>query len=270
MITLSLICKGGRINLFRTIFSKEELGVVQFQQLRKKEQNEFKNNEEVTAYKQKVIQDFDEMFLCDKRDSLKKIIHLMDGDTEEITPLKSFLVKYHHDYHNTIHHVNQYCFGAGIMRMLYLHNLPDVAMQVSLCSVYFQYFLLIQSDFYFQFFDDPDLKSIFEQQQTYKVFLDLLLENERYAEVLEYYKEIRRRLDLYGQYPDPTINLLGFAACYHLVVMLFFTAHFFCFTETFLFTEYARFLPICAEYMEKDPKFQQHESNKILFSRIGT
>lgn len=47
--------------------------------------------------------------------------------------------------------------------------------------------------------------------------LSLLYENKRYSDVFELYKEIRKRIDLRGLFPDITINCLAFAACYHLV-----------------------------------------------------
>lgn len=82
----------------------------------------------------------------------------------------------------------------------------------------------MQSTFYtkilfssIQLFKDSDLRSIFEQMQTYKVLLSLLYENKRYAEVFELYAEIRSRLELYELFPDITINCLAFAACYQLV-----------------------------------------------------
>lgn len=66
-------------------------------------------------------------------------------------------------------------------------------------------------------FNDSDLRTVFEQMQTYKVFLTLLYEHKRYAEVFDLYQQIRTRLELFELFPDITINCLAFATCYHLV-----------------------------------------------------
>lgn len=47
--------------------------------------------------------------------------------------------------------------------------------------------------------------------------LSLLYKNQRYAEIFDLYKDIRKKLDLYELFPDITVNCLAFAACYHLV-----------------------------------------------------
>lgn len=69
----------------------------------------------------------------------------------------------------------------------------------------------------FQLFRDADLKTNFDQQETYKVLLDLLYENKRYEEIYECYQVIRSRLELFERFPFQTLNCFVFAACYHLV-----------------------------------------------------
>lgn len=54
------------------------------------------------------------------------------------------------------------------------------------------------------------------------MLLDLLFEHKRYAEVIDLYKEIRKRLDVYELFPDITVNCLAFGACYHLVSRVIF------------------------------------------------
>lgn len=64
---------------------------------------------------------------------------------------------------------------------------------------------------------DSDVRTSFDQQETYKIFLDLMYEHKRYDVVVEQYKQIRAYLLLYERAPANTLNCLVFAACYHLV-----------------------------------------------------
>lgn len=58
---------------------------------------------------------------------------------------------------------------------------------------------------------------MFEQQETYKVFLDLLFKNERYEDVYTCYQVIRKQHVLFERETCNTLNCLLFAACYKLV-----------------------------------------------------
>lgn len=74
---------------------------------------------------------------------------------------------------------------------------------------------------YCQFYRDVHLWSFFDQQETYKVLLDLLYKQKQYDRLYECYREIRERLLLYERMPTNTLNCLAFAACYHLVSVRF-------------------------------------------------
>lgn len=180
----------------RTLYSRDELGVTQIEGVRQNVHSKFKNPEDIESYKKKFIESFPELLLDEKRNYLKEYIMLVDKSPEDLKTLKSILLQYQDSYNHSVHSVKEFCFGTQIMRIFYLLNLPDDAVQ---------------------FFKDKEMKSLFHQMQTYKVILALLYENKRYAEVFELYQEIRKHLELYELFPDQTINCLAFAACYHLV-----------------------------------------------------
>lgn len=70
------------------------------------------------------------MRLDEKRDKLKEFIFLMEGTDEDLRALKSLLVDYHNAYNNNVHYVKEFVFGTQIMRLFYILNLPDVAVEV--------------------------------------------------------------------------------------------------------------------------------------------
>lgn len=115
----------------RTLFSREELGVVQFERLRQNTINRFKSAEEIEDYKKQFVSDFTNMRLDEMRDNLKQYIMLIDGKPDEFSTLKSLLVEYYKTYNNSVHHVSEFVFGTPIMRLLYLLNLPDEAIKVN-------------------------------------------------------------------------------------------------------------------------------------------
>ncbi|XP_055309558.1 pentatricopeptide repeat-containing protein 2, mitochondrial-like [Sitodiplosis mosellana] len=179
----------------RTLFTREELGVTQFERHRQNAHADYIIPEQIEEYKQRFVKEFENMRLDEMRNNLKQYILLIDGKPDEFNTLKSLLTDYYKTYNNSVHHVSDFVFGTPIMRLLYFLNLPDEAVKL---------------------FNDPDMRSVFEQMQTYKVLLTLLYDNKRYAEVFELYKQIRTRLDLFELFPDITINCLAFAACYQL------------------------------------------------------
>lgn len=118
------------MNQFRTLFSKEELGILQIQSLRQKASEQYENADSIAVYKQKIGDDFSELRLDVKRDEIKNFILLMDCTPEEISTLKALLLDYQNVYNNTVHHVKQFVFGTQIMRICYICNKPDVALNV--------------------------------------------------------------------------------------------------------------------------------------------
>lgn len=119
--------------------------------------------------------------------------------------------------------------------------------------------------------------------QTYKVFLALLYENKRYAELFELYKEIRKHLELYELFPDHTINCLVFAACYHLVNFHQFNIQNFPFCSNEIqisedqknfiyfskFLEYARAFSVCTGFISTYKASETDKSFKIPIGWIS-
>lgn len=114
----------------RTLFSREELGVTHFEQLRKKTINYYKSAEEIAEHKNQLIKDFEIVRLDAKRDILKTYIPLIDGKADELNTLKTMLVEYYKIYNNSVHYVKDFVFGTQVMRLLYLLNLSDEAIKV--------------------------------------------------------------------------------------------------------------------------------------------
>lgn len=123
-----------RLNQFRTLFSKEELGILQIQNLRQKALEQYANGDSIAVYKQNIINDFSRLRLDIKRDEIKNFILLMDCTPEEISTLKMLLLDYQNVYNNTVHYVKQFGFGTQIMRICYIFNKPDAALNVKLSA----------------------------------------------------------------------------------------------------------------------------------------
>lgn len=69
----------------------------------------------------------------------------------------------------------------------------------------------------FQFLDEMNSDGIFDQQETYKVLLDLLYKHGNYGKIHELYEKFRNNVEKFDVRPDKTLDCLVFAACYHLV-----------------------------------------------------
>ncbi|XP_031617089.1 pentatricopeptide repeat-containing protein 2, mitochondrial-like [Contarinia nasturtii] len=177
----------------RTLYTRDELGVVHFEKLRADAFKQFKNLESAIEYKEGIISNFDNYQLDQQRDNLKHYILLIDGKKDELNTLKRFLIKYTDNFNNNTHRVKPFVFGTQIMRLFYFLNLPDEAVTL---------------------FRDPDVKECFHQMETYKVLLSLLYENKRYEEVIDLYKQIKLRLDAFELKPSQTVDCLLFASCY--------------------------------------------------------
>lgn len=115
----------------RTLFTREELGVTQFERLRENAFNYCGKPEDIVKYKKELLNDFENITLDKKRNNLKEYILLIDGKPDELAALKSYLVEYYKTYNNSVHHVKEFVFGTQIMRLLYLLNLPDEAVKVN-------------------------------------------------------------------------------------------------------------------------------------------
>lgn len=131
----------------RTLFTREELGVYHFENLRKQAIEKFTSPASIDQYKQNIISNFNNMSVDVQRNSIKEYIYLSDGKTEELTTLKTFLIEYTNNYSNrdlTLYkNVKDFIFGTQILRLLYFFNLPDQAIKVLGCLNFF-FFLKTQ------------------------------------------------------------------------------------------------------------------------------
>lgn len=116
----------------RLLYTKKELGITHFENLRHEAQNSFETAEDIQQYKISIGQFFTELPLNQKRDELKKFIVLIDNNDNdhELVVLKELLLAYNTEYHSTTHKVKAFSFGAPIMRHFYWRNSPDLAIQV--------------------------------------------------------------------------------------------------------------------------------------------
>lgn len=70
--------------------------------------------------------------LHEQRNSLKKFIYIMNNNENDLKNLKDLLVKYYNSYNNNVHFVKEFTFATQIMRLFYVLNLPDKAVEVRL------------------------------------------------------------------------------------------------------------------------------------------
>lgn len=106
------------------------MGVTQFEGFRQNVIVNFKSPEQIEEHKKNFIKDFDNLQLAEKRNQLKQYILLIDN-ANELNTLKTLLLEYYNAYNNSVHNVKEYVFGTTIMRLLYILNLPDEAIQVN-------------------------------------------------------------------------------------------------------------------------------------------
>lgn len=104
--------------------------MTQVENIRQTILNRFEGPKDVDSYKQKFIENFPNLLLDEKRDNLKEYIMLIDKNSDDLKTLKSILLQYQDAYDHSIHNVKEFHFGAQIMRMFYLLNLPDDAVKV--------------------------------------------------------------------------------------------------------------------------------------------
>lgn len=114
----------------RTLFSREELGVIQIESVRQKIRHKFGSPEDIEASKKNFVDRFPNLLLNEKRDFLKEYIMLIDKSPDDLQALKSILVQYQDAYNHSVHSVKDFVFGTQIMRIFYLFNLPDDAVKV--------------------------------------------------------------------------------------------------------------------------------------------
>lgn len=81
-------------------------------------------------WKQQIYENFENFTLAEQRDILKQYIYIINAETDELKILKSCLIQYYEAYNNKMHSVSEFVFGTEIMRLLYLFNRPNEAIEV--------------------------------------------------------------------------------------------------------------------------------------------
>ncbi|ENN72972.1 pentatricopeptide repeat-containing protein 2, mitochondrial [Dendroctonus ponderosae] len=124
-------------------------------------------------------------------EDLKNMVHLADTDKE--IELAIQMTKRYNQQNRSLRFGN-YIFGPVIMRMFYVHNKPDLAVEC---------------------FKSEELRGIFEQTISYQLLLDLLYENQKYQEILDLFEIITDKQVEGLKYPRHAV-VLAMAACYKL------------------------------------------------------
>lgn len=213
----------------RSFFTEKELGVDDLRQNRLKIRFQIeKRNEDIESHKLNLIQSFPNLAAKEKADQLYDYLLLMDSTDEDLNVLKSILVQYQNDMiaasptnesDNDAQNGTEFHVGTSIMRILSLLNFPDAALEVIANCSFSKQSNKIHSYLCFglQFYQDEQMKSLFDEMNAYKVLLTLLHNNKRYEDIFRLYNEIRARVEPNKQLPHASINVLAFSACYHLV-----------------------------------------------------
>lgn len=68
----------------------------------------------------------------------------------------------------------------------------------------------------FQFFEDAQIGSLFNQMATYQILLDLLYDKREYGTLLRLYKDIEQRIQERDSYPSNAITSIIFATYFQL------------------------------------------------------
>lgn len=210
----------------RSFFTEKELGVDDLRQHRLKIRSQIeKQNEDINLHKLNLIQSFPHLPLKEKANQLLDFVSLMDSTDNDLEMLKSILVQYQNDIvtaaandNSNVPNETEFHVGTSIMRTFCLLNFPDAASEV-IGNLDFSKFdnTFHPYSFDLQFYKDERMQTLFDDMDVYKLFLTLLHNNKRYAEIFKLYNEIRARVELHNKLPHASINVLAFSACYHLV-----------------------------------------------------
>lgn len=123
---------------------------------------------------------------------LKNLLHIMNNSYADISILKDAL--------RTLIHKRQdfegdkYRFDSIVVRAFHYLNMPDEAIEVNhihqihLSNELNPFLHCIR--FLIQLFEDENLSQLFSQVTGYQILLDLLYENEKYADILRIYEDL--------------------------------------------------------------------------------
>ncbi|CAG9773534.1 unnamed protein product [Ceutorhynchus assimilis] len=124
-------------------------------------------------------------------EDLKNMIHIAETD-QDVGLVVAMLKKYNKQ--NKSLRFGNYIFGPVVLRMLYLHNKSDLAIEC---------------------FRSEELSGLFDQYVSFQILLDLLYENGTFKELLEMFEIIVEK-QLEGHKYPKNVVVLAMAACYKL------------------------------------------------------
>ncbi|KAL1502192.1 hypothetical protein ABEB36_007370 [Hypothenemus hampei] len=196
-LTNSLLSKTNNISLtslyiqdVKYLFSKASLGLDGFSQQSEKIKLQLNNIADKFREKMSEYVTIDSKNMIFTED-LKNMVHLTEND-QDIQLTVEMLKKYNKQ--NKSLRFGNYVFGPVVMRMFYVHNKPDLALEC---------------------FKSEELTGIFDQHISFQLLLDLLYENQRYQEMLDVFQIISEK-QLEGQKYPKNVIVLILAACYKL------------------------------------------------------
>ncbi|KAK7579627.1 hypothetical protein V9T40_000256 [Parthenolecanium corni] len=126
-------------------------------------------------------------------EDLKQFIHVTSGSDEQLSLAVQMMEKFHQQ--NAQLRFGSYHFGPVVMRMYYLFNKPDEALQA---------------------YYNPKLDGFFDHLSAHVILFDLLFINGKYEEIIELYEKVKQKQLFFGKYPRSLMILL-FASCYKIV-----------------------------------------------------
>ncbi|XP_031632916.1 uncharacterized protein LOC116346825 [Contarinia nasturtii] len=161
-------------NQIRCLFSREELGIVDFARART-EVKKFLGN--VEFYKANFAHKFlndEDCFYEDLKNGLKDFIFIIENTELDIVHLKealTLLAKKQNEYAG-----DKFRFGPVIMRALYYLDMPDEAIAM---------------------FEDDVIGQLFPQFTSHQILFDMLYEHKMYEDILRLYDNLNEEAQLY-------------------------------------------------------------------------
>ncbi|CAH1102315.1 unnamed protein product [Psylliodes chrysocephalus] len=175
----------------RQLYAKSSLGLDGFEHTCQITQQQLENIAD--KFKEKMLENInnDSNKNMVFTEDLKNMIHV-STDEKDLELVVTMIKKFNSQ--NRELRFGSFIFGPVVMRLFYLHNRPDLAVECFKC---------------------PELNGFFDQIISYQLLLDLLFENQKYEEMLECVDLIKEK-QLEGiRYPRNVV-VLTMAACYKL------------------------------------------------------
>ncbi|XP_030758672.1 pentatricopeptide repeat-containing protein 2, mitochondrial-like [Sitophilus oryzae] len=174
----------------RKLYAKATLGIPAFQEQRERIQHQMKNISDKFREKMSEYTSDDSKNMIFTED-LKNMIYISQDDKDIELVIK--MMKRYNTQNKSLRFGN-FIFGPVIMRLFYIHNKPELALEC---------------------FKSDELSVSFDQLMSYQILLDLLYENKKYKEILEVANIIKAK-QIEGSITPKNVVVLVLAACYKL------------------------------------------------------